>query len=163
MILCYNLPLVEELGKYTLCQNLSLLIFVYIRSSCFWDNMLTKKKTILINCISSLSERSDFHPVVNLSKAHPTLQMHMLTLFSVCEILLPRYISDEIKQEFFQALAMSVLQYSCTAWIEEKAWWELCKDAAACSFEQILAAAPNKTAVARPLVSHLTNYSSKTS
>ena len=43
----------------------------------------------------------------------------------------------------------------------DKAWWELHKDAACC-FEQIMKAAPNKTAAVRPLTPHLTNHHSKT-
>ena len=42
----------------------------------------------------------------------------------------------------------------------EKARWELHKDVACC-FEQILEAAAYKTAVVRPLTSHLTNHPSK--
>ena len=41
----------------------------------------------------------------------------------------------------------------------EKARWELHKDAACC-FEQILEAAPYKTAVVQPLASHLKNHPS---
>ena len=44
----------------------------------------------------------------------------------------------------------------------EKARWELHKNAACC-FEQILEAAPYKTAVVRPLTSYLINHPSKTS
>ena len=51
-------------------------------------------------------------------------------------------LSDKIKQGFFQALAVSVILYSCTTWtfnetVGEKARWELHKDAV-CSFNQIL-------------------------
>ena len=41
--------------------------------------------------------------------------------------------------------------------LEEKARWELPKDAACC-FEQILEMTIYKTAVVRPLTSYLTNY-----
>ena len=45
--------------------------------------------------------------------------------------------------------------------LEEKARWELHKDATRC-FEKILEVTPEKTASVRPLASHLTNYPSKT-
>ena len=44
----------------------------------------------------------------------------------------------------------------------EKTRWELNKEAACC-FEQILEAAPHKTAAVRPLTSHLTKHSNNTS
>ena len=43
----------------------------------------------------------------------------------------------------------------------KKARWRLRKDAACC-FEQILEAAPYKTAVVQPLATYLTNHLSKT-
>ena len=43
----------------------------------------------------------------------------------------------------------------------EKAKWKLHKNAACC-FERILEAAPYKTAVVRPFISHLANYPQKT-
>ena len=46
--------------------------------------------------------------------------------------------------------------------IWKKARWKLHKDAACC-FEQILEAAPYKTAAVQPFTSHLTNDPSKTS
>ena len=47
----------------------------------------------------------------------------------------------KIKEEFFQAVDVSVLMYGCTTWTltkthREKALWELHKNAAYC-FEQI--------------------------
>ena len=60
-------------------------------------------------------------------------------------------LSDEIKQELFQAVAVSVLLYGCTT------WRELHEDTV-CYFEQILEAAPNKTVAVWPLTSHLTNH-----
>ena len=44
--------------------------------------------------------------------------------------------------------------------LEEKSRWELHKDAAHC-FEQILEAAPYKTAAVQPLTSYLTNHLNK--
>ena len=68
---------------------------------------------------------------------------------------------DKMKWEFFQAVAVSVLQYRCTSkTFGEKVKWELHKDGASC-FEQILEAAPNKTAAARPVSSYFTNYKRK--
>ena len=50
--------------------------------------------------------------------------------------------SDEIKRDFFQAVAVSVLLYGCSTWtqmkrLEEKTRWELHQNAG-CSFGQIL-------------------------
>ena len=44
----------------------------------------------------------------------------------------------------------------------EKASWESYRDTA-CSFEQILKAAPHKATTVQPLTSHLTNHPNKTS
>ena len=60
-------------------------------------------------------------------------------------------ISDCIKWEFFQAVIMSVLVYSCTT-------WELCKDAT-CSFERILEAANSCTATYLPSRKPFTEHS----
>ena len=71
---------------------------------------------------------------------------------------------DEIKQDFFKAVIVST-----TIWIhhldtdkihEEKAKWELHKNATCC-FGQILEAEPNKIEAVCLLVSHLTNHPSK--
>ena len=74
--------------------------------------------------------------------------------------------SDKIKQEFFQAVAESVLMNGCTTCIltqsleekkkkkKKKPRWQLHKDALSC-FEQILEAAPNKIAAVCPLTFHL--------
>ena len=44
--------------------------------------------------------------------------------------------------------------------VHKKGRWELYKDFG-CSCEQILEAAPHKTAAIQPLISHLTNHPSK--
>ena len=81
-----------------------------------------------------------------------------------CGLLLILYqshghlIPDKIKQEFFQALAMSVLLYGCTIWTKKKSKYEL----GGC-FKQIPEAALYKTAVLWPLTSHFTNYCRKMS
>ena len=41
-------------------------------------------------------QSSDFHTVINLSVTVQVLPMHMLTLLSVDEILLPRYVNQSI-------------------------------------------------------------------
>ena len=61
-----------------------------------------------------------------------------------------------------QAVAISVLLYGCTTstlikYPEKKTRWKLHKDAT-CGFEQILEAAPHKTAAVQLLISHLTNH-----
>ena len=60
-----------------------------------------------------------------------------------------------IKQEFFQAVAVLVLQYgwTLTRHLGKKARWEQHKNAASC-FEYILEVAPRKTAAIQPLTSH---------
>ena len=56
-------------------------------------------------------------------------------------------LSNKIKQNFFQAVVVSVLLYGCTTWnLKKKTRWELHKNAT-WSFEQILGAAPYKTTV----------------
>ena len=63
--------------------------------------------------------------------------------------------------EFIQAVAMSVQLYHFMILTLGICLIELHKDAVCC-FEQILVAAPYKTAAVWPLASHLTNYPSKT-
>ena len=76
-------------------------------------------------------------------------------------------LSDEIKEAFIQALAMSVLLYCCTSQtltkrsekkLDENYPWML-----RVVLKKILEAAPDKTAAVRPLTSHLTSHPSKTS
>ena len=74
-------------------------------------------------------------------------------------------LSDQVKWEFFQAVAVSVPLYSCATWtlmkhLEKKLHFDLYKDTLCC-FEQILEASPLKTAAVRLLSSHLTNHSIK--
>ena len=74
--------------------------------------------------------------------------------------------SDEITQDFFQPVSVSILQYGYTTWmltkrIQKRTRWELHKNAVRC-LEQILKATHHKTTAVGPLNSHLTNHSSKT-
>ena len=75
-------------------------------------------------------------------------------------------LSDKIKWDFFQAVAVSILLYGCTTlmlkkkMLREKTWWKLFKNATRC-FELILEAKPYKTEAVRPLTSHLKNHPSK--
>ena len=66
-------------------------------------------------------------------------------------------LANETKQEFFQAVAMSVLLYSC---MEKKLEENLHKNATCC-FEQILDAKAQKTVAASSLTSHVTNHPSQ--
>ena len=71
-------------------------------------------------------------------------------------------LSSKIKQDFFQAVAVSILLYGCTTWtltkcMEKKTKWELHKNATCC-FEQILVAKWHKTAAVWPHTSHLTDH-----
>ena len=75
-------------------------------------------------------------------------------------------LSNQIKQDFFQAVTVSIILYRSTTWTlikhrEKKLNWELHKNAAFC-LEQILEAAPNKTVGVQAPASHLTNHSNKT-
>ena len=74
-------------------------------------------------------------------------------------------LSTKIKQDFFQAVVVSIVLYGCTWWTltkyREKGRCELYKNAT-CWFEQILKTAPYKTEAGWPLVSHLTNHSRQT-
>ena len=74
-------------------------------------------------------------------------------------------LSNRIKWNFFQAVAVSILLYRCTTWmltkyIGNKLEKELHTNATCC-FEQILEATLQKTVVVRPPTSHLTNHPNK--
>ena len=63
-------------------------------------------------------------------------------------------LSYEIKRDFFQVGAVSVLLFSCTTWTlttlsEKKARWKRHQTSTYC-FERILEAASNKTTVVQP-------------
>ena len=66
-------------------------------------------------------------------------------------------VSDEIKWEFFPAVAVSVQLYGCTTSPEMKHLEKkLMRTTQECK-----TAVPSKTAFAQPLTSHLTNHPSK--
>ena len=74
-------------------------------------------------------------------------------------------LSDKIKWNFFQAVAVSVLLYGLhqldvNKTHEEKARWELHKNAMCC-FQQIFEPKLHKRAAVWPLTSHLKNHPSK--
>ena len=76
-------------------------------------------------------------------------------------------LSDKIKRYFFQVVAVSILLYKSTTWtltkwIGEKAGLELHKNVVCC-LEQILEAAPHKTAALWSHAFYLTNHPSKIS
>ena len=54
---------------------------------------------------------------------------------------------DKIELEFLQAVAVSLLLYSCTTWTLTTRLEKKLRKVTVCSFEQILEAAPHKTAV----------------
>ena len=58
-----------------------------------------------------LSERSDFHMIDNLSKAVHAFAMHNLTLISVDEILLPRYVNWSTNFRGFPQKILSCLKH----------------------------------------------------
>ena len=70
-----------------------------------------------------LSDRSDFHIIDNLSIAVHVFVSRILMSFWVGEMLLPRSqistlclftdLSDKIKWDFFQTVAVSILVYGC--------------------------------------------------
>ena len=83
---------------------------------------------------------------------YATLLIHISTTFLIW---------DFFKQLQCQYYSMfTSLDFREISW-EKKTWWELHKDVA-CYFEQIMEAASNKTAIVRPLDSHLTKQPSKT-
>ena len=75
--------------------------------------------------------------------------------------------SDEIKREFFQAMAGSVVLYGCTRIRLTKRFKKeatrALHEGAACCFEQILEARPYKKTYVGPLSSYQINQPSKMS
>ena len=80
-------------------------------------------------------------------------------------IMWKSYISDKIKQGFFQAVAISILLHGYTIWTQtnhiEKNSIRTTKNAGRCS-EQVPEATSHKTAAVWPPTSYHTNHSSKT-
>ena len=72
-------------------------------------------------------------------------------------------LSDKIKCEFFQAVAVSELMYVCTIWNLPKRLEKLDGNSTKCCvlFSTNPGATALKTAAMQPLASHLTNHSSK--
>ena len=76
--------------------------------------------------------------------------------------------SDKIKWKFFKAVAMSELPHGCTTWtltkhLVKKLEEKYTKIMNVVCLEQILEAAPHKTAVVQPYTSHQANHSRKAS
>ena len=103
-------------------------------------------------CSSISSTESDVN--ICMGKAWITID-RLLTIWKTV-------LTKQIKQEFFQAITVSVLQYGCTTYtlmkFLEKKLDRNCRKDSACYFEQILEAAPYKTAAVWPPSSHHTNY-----
>ena len=73
-------------------------------------------------------------------------------------------LTDKIKRTFFQTPIVSILIYGCTTWMltkrmEKKAWRQVHENAASC-IEQVLEAAPHKTAAVRSPTTCHENYPS---
>ena len=104
----------------------------------------------------------------NISSTESNVNRHIGKKWTAIDWLLIIWksdLSDEMKWDFFQTMAVTVLLCGWPAWTvmkhKEKAWWELHKNVLSC-FWQILEAAPHKTAAVLPFTSHLTSYPSKT-
>ena len=69
--------------------------------------------------------------------------------------------SDRIKQDFFQAVTVSILLYGCTTWMLTKRIKKILHKKATSYFEQILEAWSHKATAVRPLTSHLKIHPNK--
>ena len=89
--------------------------------------------------------------------------MHMLTLLSVNEILLLRDVkwSTNFPSCSHVSTILWLPHMDFNKALRQKVRWELHKDVVCC-FEQILEAAPHKTAAVWPFASHLSNNPNKT-
>ena len=106
----------------------------------------------------------------NISSTISDLKIHLTkawTAINRLSIIRKSYPpTNKIKRDFFQAVDALILLNRCTTWTptkmhEEKAWWELYKNAMCC-FEEILKATHHKPATVWPLTSNLTSHPSKT-
>ena len=71
---------------------------------------------------------------------------------------------DKMDQEFFQAVVMTVREHNCITWTLTKDLEKMIDvNYTMCCFQQILEAAPYKTAIMQPLTLHLTKHPSKNS
>ena len=118
-----------------------------------WPLKLVDKFTYFISNIS-LTEND-----VNIC------QVKVWTAINSLLIIWKSDLSNKIKQDFFQVVAVSILLYRCTIWMltkcmEKKLDGELHKNAV-CQFEQILEALPKNTTAVWPLTSHLKNHWTK--
>ena len=117
-----------------------------------WPVKLVDKFTYLGSNVSSTESNVN----ICLVKAY--------TAINRLSIIWKSDVSNKIKQDFFQAVALSMLL--CMHHIDTykthggKSRWDLPKNATCC-FEQILEATPHKTAVAWPLTSNLKNHPCK--
>ena len=99
--------------------------------------------------------------VVDFMTCHSLLGYFMPKLWPVIDKLLIIWkseLSDKIKLDFFQSVAVSVLLYGCTKWMlkkyRAKVRWELHKNAPS-YFGQILEATCHETTAVWPLIFHL--------
>ena len=99
------------------------------------------------------------HQGSNIPSTESNVNIHIGKAIEMLSIIWKSDLSDKIKREFFQAVAVTVLLYVCTAWTLMKHLEK--KVDAVCCFEPIPEAAPHKTAVVWPLTSHHTNHPSK--
>ena len=96
----------------------------------------------------------------NISSTESDVSLRLVKAWNVIDMW-KSYQSDKTKRDFFQAVAVSMLQNGCTTWTHgEKARKKLHENAACC-LEEILEAISHKTVV-RPPASFFTNHTSKT-
>ena len=105
----------------------------------------------------------------NISSTESDINICLVKVWSTIDRLLIIWqsnLSDKIKWDFFQAVAVFILLHRYTTWTLKKthwaqAWWELQKNATCC-LEQILEATPHKTAAVQSSACHFPNHSRKT-
>ena len=118
------------------------------------------------NVISSLNIKPLKYLGSNISSTESNVNVHISEAWTAIDRLTTIWksdLSDKIKQEFLQAIAVLVLLYCCTTLTKhmENLRWELHKNAA-CSFEHILQAALYKTPVVQPFTAHKPSKINKT-
>ena len=94
-----------------------------------------------------------------LSK-HITAKVNNFRIYDgwIFDRLWKSYLSDKMKWDFSQAVAVSILLYRCTTWkLMKRVEKRLDENYTTCCFDQIQEATLHKTAVLRPPATTLTN------